>query len=407
MNCRPFKIRQIMPSPDSHPSQFEPLFPAEPLPERLTSLAHGLQKECWQLSGQASPSILSALRPLLRAMNSYYTNKIEGQHTEPADIERALNREYAADGERARRQRLAMAHIETEQWAESVLASSGWRGTFAAEAVAALHRELYGRLPEAERASDEGDPVVPGEWRRVDVRVGGHVAPSAEAIDAFLARWSARYGHLPEGEQALIGLACAHHRLAWIHPFRDGNGRVARLQSHLALHAMGLTHGVWSPMRGLARRHADYYVALASADRPRDGDLDGRGNLSEAGLIDFAAFFLEICLDQARFMRGLLSLEGMKDRIAELLAVESCKPGSELRREALQPLHYCFMAGPVERGAFKAMTGLSPRTADRLLAALLKARLLVSETPKGPVSFGVPQSALRYYFPRLWPEAEG
>jgi Fic family protein len=391
----------------SHPSQFEPLFPAEPLPERLTSLAHELQKECWQLSGQASPSILAALRPLLRAMNSYYTNKIEGQHTEPADIERALNRDYAADAERARRQRLALAHIETEQWAEMALAAGGWRGTFAVESVAALHRELYGRLPENERITDEGDPLEPGAWRRVDVRVGGHVAPEAGAIETFLERWSSRYGRLPEGEQALIGIACAHHRLAWIHPFRDGNGRVARLQSHLALHAMGLTNGVWSPMRGLARRHADYYAALASADRPRDGDLDGRGHLSQEGLIDFAAFFLEICLDQARFMRGLLSLDGMKDRIAELLAVESNKPGSELRGEALQPLHYCFMAGPLERGTFKAMAGLSPRTADRLLAALLKARLLVSETPKGPVSFGVPQWALRHYFPRLWPEAEG
>jgi Fic family protein len=339
-------------------------------------------------------------------MHSYYTNKIEGQHTEPADIERALNREYAADAERARRQRLAIAHIETEQWAESALATGGWRKTFTAETVSALHQELYRRLPEAERVADEGDPAIPGEWRRVDVRVGGHVAPQADAIEAFLAHWSARYGRLPEGEQALIGIACAHHRLTWIHPFRDGNGRVARLQSHLALHAMGLTNGVWSPMRGLARRHADYYAALASADRPRPGDLDGRGNLSQAGLIDFAAFFLEVCLDQARFMRGLLSLESMKDRIAEFLAVETRKPGSELRREALHPLHYCFMAGPVERGIFKAMTGLSSRTADRLLAALLKARMLASDSPRGPVSFAIPQPALRYYFPRLWPEAE-
>lgn len=395
-----------MPSLYSHPSQFEPLFPAEPLPERLTSLAHEIQKESWHLAGQASPAMLAGLRPLLRAMNSYYTNKIEGQHTEPADIERALNREYAADGERARRQRLAVAHIDTEQWAESELTAAGWRGTFAPDTVTALHRALYGRLPEEDRATDGGDFVVPGGWREVEVRVGQHIAPEAAAIPAFTASWSRRYSRLPEGEQALIGIACAHHRLAWIHPFRDGNGRVARLQSHIALHAMGLTNGVWSPMRGLARRHADYYAALALADQPRRGDLDGRGQLSQAGLIDFAAFFLGICLDQVRFMRGMLHLDGMKERIAELLAVESHKPGSELRREALQALHYCFMTGPVERGAFKAMTGLSPRTADRLMAALLKSRLLVSDSPKGPVSFGMPHSALRYYFPRLWPEAE-
>ena len=38
-------------------------------------------------------------------MNSYYTNRIEGQHTLPVEIEQALRNDYSADADKARRQR--------------------------------------------------------------------------------------------------------------------------------------------------------------------------------------------------------------------------------------------------------------------------------------------------------------
>jgi hypothetical protein len=62
-------------------------------------------------------------------------------------------------------------------------------------------------------------------------------------------------------------------------------------------------------------------------------------------------------------------------------------------------------AGEVTRGEFKQMTRLAARTADDLLAALLKAGLVESDSPKGHLHFGLPREALAYYFPRLYPEA--
>ena len=47
-------------------------------------------------------------------MNSYYSNKNEGQHTRPADIQRALEQQIDADAQKARKQRLAVAHIDAE-----------------------------------------------------------------------------------------------------------------------------------------------------------------------------------------------------------------------------------------------------------------------------------------------------
>jgi Fic family protein len=77
-----------------------------------------------------------------------------------------------------------------------------------------------------------------------------------------------------------VGAVCSHHRLLWVHPFLDGNGRTARLHTHLVLTALGVTRGVWSPLPGMARDQEGYYARLNNADLPRRNDLDGRGPLS-------------------------------------------------------------------------------------------------------------------------------
>ena len=224
--------------------------------------------------------------------------------------------------------------------------------------------------------------------------------------------WAARYRKLAGTEALLIGAACSHHRLAWIHPFIDGNGRAARLHTHLVLHAMGLTQGLWSPMRGLARTHEQYYTRLGNADLPRRNDLDGRGALSQEELVSFATYFLEVCLDQVRFMRERLDLASLRDRLKSLLLHLRQQPweiGSEksvIKIDALEALHYVAMTGPVERARFVAMTGLGERTGRRVLASLLDFGVLTGGTSRSPVSFGVPLASLRFLFPNLWPEAE-
>jgi Fic family protein len=228
----------------------------------------------------------------------------------------------------------------------------------------------------------------------------------------LLEEWKKAYGRLPGLERTIIGTCCSHHRLLWIHPFADGNGRSARLHSHLVLTALGLTHGVWSPLRGMARDRAGYYARLNNAELPRRNDLDGRGPLSQEELVAFATWMLDVCLDQARFMRDLLGLEDFKGRLADLLRWLASHPwriGSETsvaKLEALEALHYASIAGPLERSRFIAMTGLSPRTGRRVLSTLLDFGLLTSDGPRSPVRFGVPLASLRFLFPRLWPEAE-
>ncbi len=334
-------------------SPFQPLVPEERVIGPLVERAAALVADCHRLSTHAGHSLGTALGPRLRAMNSYYTNKIEGQHTRPADIERALARQFDADEREARKQRLAVAHMAAEEELEATATGASREAFYSLQGIRGIHGALYRRLPESDRITEDGQAVVPGELRTRDVVAGLHVAPAHDDVPQLVSDWAERYRELPGTEMAVVGAACAHHRLLWIHPFIDGNGRTARLHSHLVLHTFDLTQGLWSPMRGLARTHEQYYARLNNADWPRRNDLDGRGPPSQEGLVAFAAYFLDACIDQARFMREMLDFGNLRERLADLLAHLASRPwqmGSEksaVRPDALEALHYAAMAGPL------------------------------------------------------------
>ncbi len=381
------------------PHQFEPLLPQRQL-DRLHGRARQLVEQSLSMRQVLPPATLLALRELLRQMNSYYSNLIEGQGTHPANIERALRRDFARQPRVAKLQRIALAHMEAERQLEA-LAGEGDRPLSSAF-LRRCHAALYQRLGAEDRTTEDGVVVGPGDWRRTPVRVGSHIAPTPAALPAFLARMDEVYAAARPGEPFLIAVAAAHQRGAWVHPFPDGNGRAVRLQSHCALGA--LSGGLWSPSRGLARNRARYYELLADADAPRRGDLDGRGNLSEGALRHWCEFFLDQCLDQVGFMAQMLDIAAMKRRIEALLTFRRAEdPG--IRLEAALPLHHLFAAGPVTRGEFQQMTGLGERTARAALSRLLATGLVASDGHTSALRFAFPLDALPFLLPNLYPEA--
>jgi Fic family protein len=393
-------------------SQFQPLFPEERVLAPLQDLSARVIDSCLRLTGHGVAPVAVALRPKLRAMNSYYTNRIEGQHTRPADIERAIRKEFDADATIARKQRLAVAHIEVEEELERGIDGASPVALFSPALVRDIHKRLYEKLPELDRITDQDEPIRPGQYRTKDVKAGLHIAPPWQEVEGLMDGWAAHYAALPGKENLLIGAACSHHRFTWVHPFIDGNGRAARLHAHLVLHAMGLTQGLWSPMRGLARTREQYYGRLNNADHLRRNDYDGRGPLSQEELVAFVRYFLEVCLDQVQFMRDRLDLQTLKDRLKALLVslqASSWDIGSEksvIKIEALEPLHYVAMTGALDRSRFISMIGVEERTARRILASLLDYEILKAETPRAPVEFAIPLKSLKFLFPNLWPEVE-
>ncbi len=388
--------------------QMEPLMPSSDA-AGLKGLAIAAIRESAALGGALHPRTQRSVAFLLRKMNSYYSNLIEGHNTHPADIDRALAHDYAAEPAKRALQIESAAHVEVQSLMETRLSAEPSLGVCDVEFLRWIHTEFYRRVPEefhwVDRGDGQRDRVVPGLLRSTGVKVGRHFAPVAASLPSFLSRFAEEYA--PErfdDAERVIAAAASHHRLLWIHPFLDGNGRVARLFTHAYLSRAKIDgHGLWAMSRGLARSRDAYLAALEDADEPRRGDLDGRGSLSEAGLARFSAFFLETVLDQIRFMGGLLETDALEARIAGFGELAASR--GELRREAAFVLRDAMLRGEIARGEAARITGLGKRSAQALVAELLQRGLLESDSVKGPLHLGLPASVVPYYFPRLYPEA--
>jgi Fic family protein len=378
--------------------------PAEGI-EALENLAFDLAREASELSGQLHPIVRLSVAELVRSMNCYYSNLIEGHNTHPRDIDRALAEDYSADPHKRDLQLEARAHIEVQRMID---ARTDFPKPPASRAfIEWTHREFCTRLPESLLVVENPDtherlPVFPGELRQRGVAVGRHVPPPAEDLPAFMERLEQAYAsdRLTKPRQ-VIAAAAAHHRLLWIHPFLDGNGRVTRLMSHAMLLDLGVGSALWSISRGLARRSTEYKRLLMAADEPRKGDLDGRGALSQTALIDFCQFFLESCLDQVRYMRELLEPSELQRRME--LYVRDEEGAERLPKRGFAVLREALLSGELDRGRVPALIDASERTARRLVSALIGRGLLTSESHRAPLRLGFPIDVVERWFPRLYP----
>ena len=214
------------------PALMEPLVLSEGSPHRreLIDLALELAQRSAGFRRALPESLLASLATLVRSMNCYYSNLIEGHDTHPVDIERALRGDYSKDARKRDLQLEAKAHIAVQRWIDI---GGLERRAVMTESVLEIHRRFCEALPDdllwiEDPVTHERVKVIPGELRVRDVAVGGHVAISAPAVPRFLRRFEEVYGRLGKAE-TILAAAAAHHRLLWIHPFLDGNGRVARL----------------------------------------------------------------------------------------------------------------------------------------------------------------------------------
>lgn len=398
-----------------NPTAMEPLLPSG-VPE-LEDLAREVVSQSSALGGQLHPVTQQAVIELLRLINSYYSNLIEGHSTHPIDIERAMRQDYSTDAAKRDLQMESLAHIECQRAIESRLRENPTLDTADSEFICWLHRIFYKQLPvELRQVKDPNTgellEVNPGEIRQREVVVARHVGPSSDHLSAFLARFAKTYSsHKHHGLKPLIAIAASHHRLMWIHPFLDGNGRVARLYTDACFLRVPLHgYGLWNVSRGFARQRDDYMAALSCADAHRRNDYDGRGNLSNEALVAFCHFFLETCLDQIAFMHNLLKLDGLLDRINGYIVMRGAKliPGPKPEYQSLKPeagymLQEVLLRGEMGRGDVLRVYGMAERSARTLMGQLLDEGLLVSDTPKGAVRMGFPTHLAGHLFPDLYP----
>jgi Fic family protein len=382
----------------------EPMFPNDL--GTLNEKAAELIQSSARLSGRLHPMTLTSVMELVRVMNSYYSNQIEGHTTHPLDIERALRKDYSNDAAKRALQLESSAHIEVQHLVESEL-NLGFVDITNPDFLRRIHKLFYDRLPPefqvVETKRGKKDRVVPGAVRTCEVEVGSHVAPESNSLPSFLTRFHEAYqAEKLDPLKRIVAIACSHHRLAWIHPFLDGNGRVTRLFSDAYFRVAKVEgYGLWTISRGLARNRDAYMSRLAEADTTRRNDYDGRGNLSERALHSFCDFFLDCALDQVRFMTELFSFETIEERIFEFAERWALK--HDLPRTLSRLLSTVFLKGEISRGDAAWLLGVPDRTARRYVSELLTSNILQSNGPAMPLRLAFSTATTAFYMPNLYP----
>lgn len=339
----------------------------------------------------------------------------------PVDIERAMKMDYSKDADKRDLQIESRIHIEVQRKISALLDDNPNAKVTSPEFLRWVHREFYEKMPERLRwvkgDNDETVWVEAGEICSRYVIAGHHVPPEAGALGEFLKRFDEFYDPAKlHGLRPIVALAAAHHRLMWIHPFPDGNGRVTRLFTDAYLRRIKLSgYDLWNASRGLARRREEYRRFLAAADSERENDYDGRGNLSDRRLTGFCRFFLETCLDQTEFMNNLLALGGFLERLEKYVSLRNAGLIVSERGEKLIPLKprvaevlkRVAVVGEISRGEVFRIIEMSERTGRTILRGLLDEGLLTSKTEKGALRLGFPAAAAGYWLPDLYPTEVG
>jgi len=394
-----------------NPFDMEPLLPSNEAPlERLHDLASAVITKSARLEGYLRSHTRKSVAGLVRSMNGYYSNLIEGHHTTPAEIEAALRSAREGTRPQKERQQLHLAHLQTQELMEESLTTGRYTPTDipSQRFLSWIHKEFSRRLPESllvvkHVKMDREYRVIPGALRDFDVNVGHHLPPTNASVPKFLDRFETYYReHVNTTAKSLIAAAAAHHRLVWIHPFGDGNGRVARLFTQAWMAANGAAGGgLWTLSRGLARKNEEYRERLSAADEKRHGDYDGRGYLSEKALSDFCRFVLETSEDQIDFMTQLLDLGELENRIMAHARFEEEKKGLPAGSAIL--LRDILLRDEVPRGEVARILNVSPRTATSAISELLRKEYVQSDTPKGTLRLAFPGHASAFIFPNLYP----
>ena len=368
------------------PGRIEPCFFEDHIPAALADLSVEIQRAASGLGQGLHPDSAAELADLVRMMNCYYSNLIEGHNTRPRDIARAL----------------AGAELEAET---RPLALEARAHVIVQRAIDQMHPDEFRVIDHPDGTQE---PIVPGRMRQPgdrEVAVGRHLPPSSDRVAAFMEHFDKRFRIAERSASGrIIAIASAHHRLNFIHPFPDGNGRVSRLMSHaMALNAGIGGNGLWSISRGLARGLEDrgeYKQMMDLADSPRRGDRDGRGNLSQAALQTFCTWFLQVALDQVTFSAKLFDLGGLEKRYRRLVAdTIDDKRAPDLMAAVLRH-------GTLDRGDAQIVLKTSERTARNTLKLLTSAGFLTSSGPKTPVRLAFPLDYRERLFPNLFAEAD-
>ncbi|MAC85245.1 MAG: cell filamentation protein Fic [Arcobacter sp.] len=391
---------------------FTPIIPTEQdgkIKEELLLLSEKIVIKSAKITGTHNTIVLRSIKKMLRNVNSYYSNKIEAEGTHPIDIEKAMRKEYSKNEKEKRLQQLSIAYIDTQMLIENKINKGEL--PINKNFIKEIHEFFYTQEGMESFCDIQNKTNIikmkPGGIRTHDVEVGSHIAPKHDDVEHLLNMYETLY-RLPQYKtktEKLIHVFASHHRLVWIHPFLDGNGRVSRLILDGFLQSINIDgYGLWNISRGLARNLDNYQHTLACADETRESDRQ-RGYLSNSQLEKFVKFMLVTALDQITYMSSCLQLNSLSSRIENFcresylgfLEIPPLPQGSELIFKEL------LIHGEIERGKVQNIINKKKTVTAAVIKELIERYFIESDGPRKPLRLKFNSYFASKIFPDLVP----
>ncbi|MCL2090692.1 MAG: Fic family protein [Micrococcales bacterium] len=214
----------------------------------------------------------------------------------------------------------------------------------------------------------------PGQYRPGDIYVRDdrsnrtvYRGPAAADVPALMDELVADLAR-PDAEDPLVAAAMAHLNLVMIHPFRDGNGRMARAVQTLVLARGGVAEPEFASIEEwLGANTDDYYRVLAATGH------DTWDPAGDAGLwvsFNLRAHHMQAQTVRSRWRRAQRTYELLDALLTTELAHH------HLPDRTLDALYTATLGFRLRRSPYASQTGTDSRTASRDLKALVDAGLL-------------------------------
>lgn len=265
-----------------------------PLVDVLNELEH-LRR--LRLGGTTPYPVFFELKTLFHMLESLGSARIEGNHTTLADYVDSKVQGAAPPSEQLREVtniEEAMAYIDTTVTEKTPITEM-------------LIRELH--VITVEQLTEEGDRT-PGAYREggVVIAASEHLPPNAVQVPTYMEELVGFINKDDPPKYDLMKVALAHHRFGWVHPFRNGNGRVVRLLTYALLIKYGfdvsMAGRILNPTAVFCNDRDHYYRMLGVADSG-----------TKAGLEQWCTYVLTGVLDELRKVDQLTNYDFLKERI--------------------------------------------------------------------------------------------
>ena len=213
----------------------------------------------------------------------------------------------------------------------------------------------------------------PGRYRKGPVYVNDerasrvvYTAPDAADVPVLMEALAATL-HTGHGSDPIVRSAMAHLNLVMVHPFRDGNGRMARALATLVLSRSDIGEPEFSSIEEwLGANTEDYYSVLAHTGH---GFWKPRG---DARL--WLTFILRAHHMQAQTLARRVDEAGQTWAELEVLTAEQ-----SIHERALDVMYDAVLGYRTRRSAYAKRAEVTEQSATRDLAALAAAGILTAQ----------------------------